>query len=83
MKRVGCGVAGEGGKPEWRRTNASAFSYTRSVSRSWADLFGDEEEEAEGQLFTEDPWRRVASEAAAVALLAPVLEEQIDRQGLR
>ena len=39
--------------------------------------------EAEGQLFTEDPWRRVASEAAAVALLAPVLEEQIDRQGLR
>ena len=40
-------------------------------------------EEAEGQLFTEDPWRRVASEAAAVALLAPVLEEQIDRQGLR
>ena len=47
------------------------------------DLFGPEEEEAEGQLFTEDPWRRVASEAAAVALLAPVLEEQIDRQGLR
>jgi DNA polymerase-1 len=47
------------------------------------DLFGDEEEDAEGQLFTEEPWRRVASEAAAVALLAPVLEEQIDRQGLR
>jgi DNA polymerase-1 len=47
------------------------------------DLFGTEDEDAEGQLFTEDPWRRVASEAAAVALLAPVLEEQIDRQGLR
>jgi len=47
------------------------------------DLFGAEEEDAKGQLFTEDPWRRVASEAAAVALLAPVLEEQIDRQGLR
>ena len=47
------------------------------------DLFGDREEDAEGQLFTEDPWRRVASEAAAVALLAPVLEEDIDRQGLR
>jgi DNA polymerase-1 len=46
------------------------------------DLFGSEDEEAEGQLFTEDPWRRVASEAAAVALLAPVLEEQIGRQGL-
>jgi DNA polymerase-1 len=47
------------------------------------DLFGTGEEETEGQLFTEDPWRRVASEAAAVSLLAPVLEEQIDRQGLR
>jgi DNA polymerase-1 len=47
------------------------------------DLFGTEEDDAEGQLFTEDPWRRIASEAAAVALLAPVLEEQIDRQGLR
>jgi DNA polymerase-1 len=47
------------------------------------DLFGGEEEEEEGQLFAEDPWRQVATEAAAVALLAPVLEEQIDRQGLR
>ena len=47
------------------------------------DLFGEEDEETEGQLFTEDPWRRVASEAAAVALLAPVLEEQIGRQGLQ
>jgi DNA polymerase-1 len=47
------------------------------------DLFGGDEEESEGQLFAEDPWRQVASEAAAVALLAPVLEEQIDRQGLR
>jgi DNA polymerase I len=51
------------------------------------DLFGGDEgdtaKEAEAQLFTEDPWRLVASEAAAVSLLAPVLEEQIDRQGLR
>ena len=51
------------------------------------DLFGSDDDEAakeaEGQLFTEDPWRRVASEAAAVSLLAPVLEEQVDRQGLR
>ena len=47
------------------------------------DLFGEEETETEGQLFTEDPWRHVASEAAAVALLAPVLEEQIGRQGLQ
>jgi DNA polymerase-1 len=51
------------------------------------DLFGDAGDETakdeEGQLFTEDPWRTVAAEAAAVALLAPVLEEQIDRQNLR
>jgi DNA polymerase-1 len=47
------------------------------------DLFGTAEEETEGQLFTEEPWRAVAGQAAAVALLAPVLEEQIDRQGLR
>jgi DNA polymerase I len=48
------------------------------------DLFGaEEDEEADGQLFAEDPWRAVATEAAGVALLAPELEEQIDRQGLR
>ncbi len=48
------------------------------------DLFGGSDEgQDEGQLFAEDPWREVATEAAAVALLAPVLEEQIDRQGLR
>ncbi|HET9671462.1 MAG TPA: DNA polymerase I, partial [Actinomycetota bacterium] len=48
------------------------------------DLFGGEEAaDAEGQLFAEEPWRQVATEAAAVALLSPVLEEQVDRQGLR
>jgi DNA polymerase I len=50
------------------------------------DLFGGQGEaavETEMQLFTDEPWRHVASEAAAVSLLAPVLEEQIDRQGLR
>jgi DNA polymerase-1 len=47
------------------------------------DVLGESGEETEGQLFTEEPWRQVAAEAAAVALLAPVLEEQIDRQGLR
>jgi DNA polymerase-1 len=40
-------------------------------------------DDAEGQLFSEAPWRGVAAEAAAVALLAPVMEEQVDRQGLR
>jgi len=48
-----------------------------------ADLLGGTEEEAEGQLFADEPWRAVAAEAAAVALLAPVMEELIDKQGLR
>jgi DNA polymerase-1 len=48
-----------------------------------SDVLGGVEEEDEGQLFTEAPWRPVAAEAAAVALLAPVMEEQIDAQGLR
>ena len=48
-----------------------------------ADVLGEIEDEAEGQLFGEAPWRRVAAEAAAVGLLAPVMEEQIDQQGLR
>jgi len=42
-----------------------------------------QEPQDEGQLFAEDPWRPVAAEAAAVALLAPVMEEQIDPRGLR
>jgi DNA polymerase-1 len=36
-----------------------------------------------GQLFSEDPWRVTAGAAAAVALLAPVLDLQLDAQGLR
>jgi DNA polymerase-1 len=47
------------------------------------DVLGDVEEETEGQLFAEGAWRPVAAEAAAVALLAPVMEEEIDRQGVR
>ena len=47
------------------------------------DVLGTVEDEAEGQLFGEAPWRATAAEAAAVALLAPVMEEQIDDQGLR
>jgi DNA polymerase-1 len=48
-----------------------------------ADVLGGVDDETEGQLFGEAPWRGVAAEAAAVALLAPVMEEQVDRQGLR
>ncbi len=48
-----------------------------------SDVLGAEGEEAAGQLFTEDPWRPVAAEAAAVALLAPIMQELIDGQGLR
>jgi DNA polymerase-1 len=47
------------------------------------DVLGTAETESEGQLFGEEPWRSVAAEAAAVALLAPVMGEQVDRQGLR
>src|SRR5439155_6294190 len=45
-------------------------------------LAGVEEQEPTGQLFG-TPWRPVAAEAAAVALLAPVMEKRIDRAGLR
>ena len=45
-------------------------------------MLGSVAEEAEGQLFG-DSWRRAAAEAAAVALLAPVLDERIDKAGLR
>jgi DNA polymerase-1 len=47
------------------------------------DVLGSLEDEQDGQLFGEEPWRAVAAEAAAVALLAPVMEEQVDRNGLR
>jgi DNA polymerase-1 len=48
-----------------------------------ADVLGQVEEEDEGQLFSEAGWRPVAAEAAAIALLAPIMEEQVDKQGLR
>ncbi len=47
------------------------------------DVLGAVEAEDEGQLFGDEPWRPVAAEAAAVALLAPLMEEEVDRQGLR
>jgi DNA polymerase-1 len=49
-----------------------------------ADVLGAvESDEQEGQLFADAPWRTIAAEAAAIALLAPVMEEHIEKQGLR
>jgi DNA polymerase-1 len=47
-----------------------------------ADVLGSVAEEAEGQLFG-DGWRTAAAEAAAVALLAPVMAERVEKAGLR
>jgi len=47
-----------------------------------ADVPGSVAETEEGQLFG-DAWRRSAAEAAAVALLAPELDERIDKAALR
>ncbi len=49
------------------------------------DVLGaiEEEDDAEGQLFSETTWRPVAADAAAVALVAPVMAEQVQKQGLR
>ena len=46
------------------------------------DLPGSVADEEAGQLFG-DAWRRPAAEAAAIALLAPELDERIDKAGLR
>jgi DNA polymerase-1 len=46
------------------------------------DVLGSLAEEAEGQLFG-DSWRRTAAETAAVALLAPVVSERLEKAGLR
>jgi DNA polymerase I len=48
-----------------------------------SDVLGDVDDVDDAQLFAEEPWRTTAAEAAAVALLAPVMEEEIDRRGLR
>jgi DNA polymerase-1 len=45
------------------------------------DVLGPTAEESEGQLFGE-AWRTWAAEAAAVALLAPVMAERLDKAGL-
>ena len=64
---------------------AAAEYPLRALSEKYlgADVLGQVEEQDEGQLFSDAGWRTVAAEAAAIALLAPVMEEQIDKQGLR
>ncbi|HEX2088730.1 MAG TPA: DNA polymerase I [Actinomycetota bacterium] len=46
------------------------------------DISSDQSESAEGQLFQESPGSRTGMAAAAVGLLAPVLQERVDRAGL-
>ncbi|HET9724462.1 MAG TPA: DNA polymerase I [Actinomycetota bacterium] len=46
------------------------------------DVVGSVGDEAEGQLFGAS-WRAVAAEAAAVALLAPAMDERIEKAGMR
>jgi DNA polymerase I len=66
---------------------ASADYPLRALAETYlgADVLGavEGEETDEGQLFADTSWRTVAAEAAAIALLAPVMEERIERQGLR
>jgi DNA polymerase-1 len=49
------------------------------------DVLGSVEADTEtaGQLFADDAWKTPAAEAAAIALLAPVMAERIDKAGLR
>ena len=49
------------------------------------DVLGSVEADTEtdGQLFADDAWKTLAAEAAAIALLAPVMAERIDKAGLR
>jgi DNA polymerase-1 len=47
------------------------------------DVLGGAEDVDTGQLFAADPWRATAAEAAAIALLTPVMEQAIDERGLR
>ncbi|MGZ8629685.1 MAG: DNA polymerase I [Actinomycetota bacterium] len=64
---------------------ASADYPLRGLAESYlgADVLGAVEEQDEGQLFADAPWRACAAEAAAIALLAPVMEERIEQLGLR
>jgi DNA polymerase-1 len=63
----------------------AAPSYTLSAlceTYLGTDVVGSTGDEAEGQLFAET-WRARAAEAVAVALLAPVMAERVEKAGLR
>ncbi len=66
---------------------ASADYPLRGLAETYlgADVLGavEGEQSEEGQLFADASWRTVAAEAAAIALLAPEMEERIEQQGLR
>ena len=66
---------------------ASADYPLRGLAETYlgADVLGavEGEQAEEGQLFADASWRTVAAEAAAIALLAPEMEERIEQQGLR
>jgi DNA polymerase-1 len=67
---------------------ASAEYGLRGLAETYlgADVIGavdGDEGEGDGQLFGDRSWRSTAAEAAAIGLLAPVMEERIDQQGLR
>ncbi|MEX2275264.1 MAG: DNA polymerase I [Actinomycetota bacterium] len=47
-----------------------------------ADLLVGVDDTDDGQLFGEKEWRRPAAEAAAIALLAPEMQQRVDRAGL-
>ena len=61
----------------------SAAWARRDLPRRRRARGGRGEQAEEGQLFADASWRTVAAEAAAIALLAPVMEERIEQQGLR
>ncbi len=65
-----------------RRPTTSSVDSPRATS-ALMSLVLEQDRRDEGQLFSDASWREVAAEAAAIALLAPVMEERIDQHGLR
>lgn len=55
----------------------------RSLSERYlgVDVIGPEPKDA-GQLFADDPWRETAASAAAAAMVTPIMQAEVERQGL-